>query len=242
MVETEFDQHFMIDNDLLEEIASYASKWDIVLEIGAGRGALTEKLASRAKMVYAIEKDSSFIPELENKFTNTRNVVFMFDDALKVDFPQFDKCVSNLPYTICEPLLWKFFRLKFFEAVWVVPESFADILTGKSWSKLGYIIPLFFGVRKIKTIPKEAFKPQPDTKSALVVLTARTSENPLRSIYTQYDKKLRNALREYFIAKGLKKREASLKSSTLFSQEMLDKKVQNLSAVEIQNLMEKISL
>ena len=45
------DQHFMIDNSLLDEIASYANKIDKVLEIGAGKGALTERLAKRAKMV-----------------------------------------------------------------------------------------------------------------------------------------------------------------------------------------------
>ena len=92
------DQHFMIDNSLLDEIASYANKIDKVLEIGAGKGALTERLAKRAKMVYAIEKDQEFIPELEDKFADIKNVVFMFDDALKVEYPKFDKCISNLPY------------------------------------------------------------------------------------------------------------------------------------------------
>ncbi len=235
------DQHFMIDNSLLDEIASYANKIDKVLEIGAGKGALTERLAKRAKMVYAIEKDQEFIPELEDKFADIKNVVFMFDDALKVEYPKFDKCISNLPYSICEPLLWKFFRLDFTQAVWVVPENFADILIGKSWSKLNYILPMFFGVKKVKVIGKEAFDPEPRVKSALVVLTPRQSDNPLKEIYTQYDKKLRNALRELFMKQGLKKREASLKVSSLFPKEMLDKKVLNLSAVEIQKLMKEVN-
>jgi len=235
------DQHFMIDQDLLNEIASYASIWDTVLEIGAGKGQLTELLAKRAKMVFAIEKDEEFIPELEEKFTGTKNVVFMFDDAIKAEFPKFDKCISNLPYSICEPLLWRFFRIEFTQAVWVVPENFADILIGKSWSKLNYILPLFFGVKKVKVIPKEAFDPEPSVKSALVVLTPRKSDNPLRELYIQYDKKLRNALKEYYMKQGIKKREASLKASGMFTKAMLDKKIQNLSAVEIQKLMEKFN-
>jgi len=235
------DQHFMVDEELLEEIASYATKWDNILEIGAGTGNLTEHLAKRAKRVYAIEKDKEFIPDLQERFMDKRNVVFMFDDALRVEFPKFDKCISNLPYSICESLLWKFFRLEFQEAVWVVPENFADILIGKSWSKLNYILPMFFGIRKVKVISKDAFEPEPKVKSALVVLTPRHSDNPLRKLYIQYDKKLRNALREYFMSQGINKREASLKASSLFPKTMLDKKVQNLSAVEIQKLMQSIN-
>ena len=236
----EHDQHFMVDEALLEEIAHYADKWDNILEIGPGTGNLTEHLAKRAKRVYAIETDKEFIPKLEERFADKRNVVFMFDDAMKVEFPKFDKCISNLPYTICEPLIWKFLRLNFSLAVWVVPENFADILIGKSWSKLNYIIPMFFGVKKVKTIPPSAFNPEPKVRSALVVLTPRQSDNPLKELYIQYDKKLRNALRELFMKQGMNKREASLKASSLFPKEMLDKKVQNLSAVQIQNLMRSI--
>jgi len=234
------DQHFMIDDALLEEISNYASKWENVLEIGAGKGALTEKLVKKAKRVYAIEIDQEFIPDLEEKFSDVKNVVFMFDDALRVELPKFDKCISNLPYSICEPLLWRFFRLEFSQAVWVVPETFADILIGKSWSKLNYILPMFFGIKKVKVITKESFDPQPKVKSALVVLTPRHSDNPLKEIYIQYDKKLRNALRELFITQGLKKREASLKVSSLFPKTMLEKKVLNLSATEIQKMMQVI--
>lgn len=234
----ELDQHFMVDEKLLDEIASYSGRWDVVLEIGPGKGVLTERLAKRAKMVYAIEKDNSFMDELEEKFTGSRNVVFMFDDALKAELPKFTKCISNLPYSICEPLLWKIFRFDFDEAVLVVPENFADILIGKTWSKLNFILPIFYGVRKVKVIPAEAFEPVPRVRSALVVLTPRKSDNPLREIYLQYDKKLRNALREHFMAKGLTKREASLKVTGMFSKDMLDKKVLNLSAVQIKKLME----
>lgn len=230
----------MIDEELLKEVASYSDKFDVILEIGPGRGALTEELAKRAQMVFAIERDNEFMEELEEKFTGSKKVVFMFDDALKAEFPKFTKCISNLPYSICEPLLWRLFRHEFEMAVLVVPEGFADILIGKSWSKLNYILPIFYSIRKIKTIPRTAFFPEPKVKSALVVLTPIISDNPLKEIYLQYDKKLRNALREHFMAKGLKKREASLKVATLFSKQMLDKKVLNLSAVEIKQLMEKV--
>ena len=55
----ELDQHFMIDEKLLDEIASYATSWDTVVEIGCGQGALTTRLAKNAKFVFAIEKDES---------------------------------------------------------------------------------------------------------------------------------------------------------------------------------------
>jgi len=235
------DQHFMIDKNLLKEVASYADEFDVILEIGPGKGALTEELVKRARMVFAIEKDNDFMEELEEKFTGSKKVVFMFDDVLKAEFPKFTKCISNLPYSICEPLLWRLFRLEFEIAVLVVPEGFADILIGKSWSKLNYILPIFYSIKKVRTIPRDAFFPEPRVKSALVVLTPRKSDNPLRDIYLQYDKKLRNALREMVMKRDdLTKRKASLQVSTMFSKQMLDKKVLNLSAVEIKQLMEKV--
>jgi 16S rRNA (adenine1518-N6/adenine1519-N6)-dimethyltransferase len=235
----ELDQHFMIDEKLLDEIASYATSWDTVVEIGCGQGALTTRLAKNAKFVFAIEKDESFISVLQDKFMDVKNVAFTFADVLDMELPEFDKCISNLPYAICEPLLWRLFRLKFQEAVLVLPEGFADILTGKTWSKLNFIVPMFFSVKKVKTIGKEAFNPPPRVRSALVVLKPCESVNPLREIYQQYDKKLRNALREVFMKEGLTKRKASLKASGMFQKQMLDKKVLNLSAVEIKKLMEK---
>ena len=234
----ELDQHFMVDEKLLDEIANYASSWDTVLEIGTGMGVLTERLAKKAKFVYSVEKDEAFIPVLQEKFLDVKNVAFMFADILEVEIPKFDKCISNLPYAICEPLMWRLFRLEFEEAVLVVPEGFADILTGKTWSKLNFIVPMFFSVKKVRTIDKEAFNPPPRVRSALVVLKPCQSDNPLRDVYQQYDKKLRNALREIYMKQGLTKRKASLKASTLFSKEMLDRKVLNLSAVEIKKLME----
>ena len=120
----------------------------------------------------------------------------------------------------------------------VVPDGFANILLGKTWSKLNCIVPMFFTIKKIKVIGREAFDPQPRVDSALIVLKPVESQNPLKAIYKQYDKKLRNALRELFMAQGLTKRNASLKASALFVPQMLDKKVLNLSAVEVRKLMD----
>ncbi|MDD1741891.1 MAG: ribosomal RNA small subunit methyltransferase A, partial [Methanotrichaceae archaeon] len=87
-------QNFLVDHAVIERIADYAnlSKEDIVLEIGAGTGNLTEILANRAGFVNAIEVDPTLAMELIGRFSN---VNIINGDALKIDFPFYSKVVSN---------------------------------------------------------------------------------------------------------------------------------------------------
>ena len=124
------DQHFMIDKELLQRIVEAADikKTDTILEIGPGTGNLTELLLEKAKHVYCIEKDTALVKQLQEKFKG-KNITIICDDAIKVKFPEYNKCVSNLPYTICEPLLWKCTRIKYDCLVFVVPRKFTVFFT-----------------------------------------------------------------------------------------------------------------
>ena len=86
---------------------------DVVLEIGAGIGNLTERLARKAKKVIAIELDPALVNILHDRFDNVGNIEIIAGDALKVDFPEFDKVVSNLPYSISSEITFKLLRHKF---------------------------------------------------------------------------------------------------------------------------------
>ena len=84
-----------------------------MFEIGAGIGNLTERLARKAKKVIAIELDPSLVNVLHDRFNKIENIEIIQGDALKIDFPEFDKVVSNLPYSISSEITFKLLRHKF---------------------------------------------------------------------------------------------------------------------------------
>src|SRR3990167_8938820 len=78
-------QHFLINKTIVSDIigAGELSKNDIVLEVGPGKGALTEALAQKAKKVIAIEKDGKLVEYLKEKFKNQKNIEILEGDILK---------------------------------------------------------------------------------------------------------------------------------------------------------------
>lgn len=105
-------QNFMHDPNTIEKIAATAEIMpdDTVVEIGPGTGELTERLAQAARHVMAIEIDERLTPILEERFADTANVYFIFQDVLKTDVLQLvgNKpfiVVANVPYYITTAIL-----------------------------------------------------------------------------------------------------------------------------------------
>ena len=96
------DQYFIKNPEILKFECEQAeiSKKDVILEIGAGIGNLTREIAKRAKKVYAAEKDRKLISVLKNELKEFDNVEIIKEDILKINLPEFNKCVSNIPYSI----------------------------------------------------------------------------------------------------------------------------------------------
>ena len=101
-------QNYLIDDFKRKKIIEYAklTKEDTVLEIGPGIGTLTIELAKKAGKVIAIEQDTTIFNILKKRLENEKidNVELINGDAVKVDFPEFNKIVSNLPYQISSPI------------------------------------------------------------------------------------------------------------------------------------------
>ncbi|MEM1883387.1 MAG: rRNA adenine N-6-methyltransferase family protein, partial [Candidatus Bathyarchaeia archaeon] len=92
-----FGQNFLVDEGILKKLVSYASvnDDDIILEVGAGLGFLTEHLARIAKQVIAVEIDPKIVRILMHRLSNYRNVVILRGDILKIsNLPYFNKVVS----------------------------------------------------------------------------------------------------------------------------------------------------
>jgi 16S rRNA (adenine1518-N6/adenine1519-N6)-dimethyltransferase len=170
-------QNFLTDDRVAERHVSFAdiSKDDRVLEVGPGLGILTKKLVQRSDHVTCIELDSilaDYIAEiLGDKLTLIRG------DAVKVDFPEFDKFVSNLPYSVSTPIIFKLLEHRFDKAVVMVQREFADRMIADvgspDYSRL--TVNLFYKAECsiLEKVPRTRFKPQPKVDSALVGITPR---------------------------------------------------------------------
>jgi len=160
----------MIDEKFLKLIVDAAEldSEDKVLEIGPGEGALSKLLLAKCS-VTAIEKDSELFEELMDKFPS---MTIVNADAIKVNWPVFNKCVSNLPYLISKKFFLKLFQHEFDLAVIVVQKEFAEKLVAKPGDKeygvVSVCAQICSEVELLDKIPRNAFKPQPRVNSQIV--------------------------------------------------------------------------
>jgi 16S rRNA (adenine1518-N6/adenine1519-N6)-dimethyltransferase len=231
------DQHFMVDNRFLQKIinASELKNHDIVLEVGAGEGALTGLLCDNCKVI-AVERDDSLCSYLRE--LDMHNAIIINANAMDVlqEF-EFNKIVSNIPYSISEPLIRNLLKSKIDLAVLTVSEGFAKLLN--SMNRIGVMTRAFFKVEILGSVPNTAFSPIPDVKSAIIKLTPKEKPSGkdllLRELVYQEDKKIRNALIDYLWNKGKTKRKAKELVSK-FDNNILNKNVDMLSNDEFKKL------
>ena len=176
-----FGQNFLSDELLLEDIVKKAGVTfdDVVLEIGAGKGALTSVLSRYAKNVVSFEIDKELIEFLSEKFNGT-NVQMVFDDVMNYDDVKINeilgekfKLVANLPYYVTSPIITRFLQNDNLKSLTVmVQEEVADRIIAKPKTKdygvLTIICQLFGKPQKVLRVGREKFYPIPNVDSAVV--------------------------------------------------------------------------
>ncbi|WP_458405935.1 16S rRNA (adenine(1518)-N(6)/adenine(1519)-N(6))-dimethyltransferase RsmA [Methanobrevibacter sp.] len=205
-------QNYLIDKNKRDQIIKFGNvtEEDVVLEIGTGIGTLTIELAKRAKKVIAIEQDSKICEILARRLKDEKidNVELINDDALKVDFPPFNKVISNLPYQISSPITFKFLDYDFDLAVLMYQKEFADRMNGevgsKNYSRLSAMLYFKCHVEKLTDVSCESFIPKPKIDSTVVKLTPRdnqindgdfkTYSKFTKALFQHRNKKIKNAL------------------------------------------------
>jgi len=240
------DQHLMIDKKILKDMVKFGkiNKKDVVLEIGAGPGNLTSLLAENAKSVYAVEIEKRFSPLLKGVKRSHKNIKIIWGNFLNVKIPRFNKIVSNIPYSISEPLFQKLIHYDFDLGVLALPSNFVKkMMNGKTLLSLQ--MSLFFKFKIMKEIDKKSFYPPPRVDSFIVEVIPKkempAEEFILREVFKQSNKKLKNALREALIkVKGKTKRETRSMISNMNIPGMLEKKVGSMSFGDFNKIMEKI--
>jgi len=207
-------QNFLIDEEILHKMVHYASvsSEDIVLEVGAGFGFLTERLAENARKVIAVEIDERLVRALRKRLKAHNNVTLLHGDIMKMDIPHFNKVVSTPPYSISSPLHFLLLSKSFEQAVLSFQEEFAKRLTAspgsKNYGRLTVTTYYRADVEILDAVPKESFWPPPKVDSLIIRLKPRKSPfnvmdekiffNIVNVIFTQKNRKLRNAILPFF--------------------------------------------
>ncbi len=176
-----FGQNFLSDKNLLCSIVEKAGVTgdDVVVEIGAGKGALTEAISSVAKKVYSFEIDSELFEFLTEKFNDT-NVEFIFKDVMSVSDEELSKIVggkfklvANLPYYVTSPILTRFLKNEnLISATVMVQEEVADRIIAqpktKDYGVLTILCQIFGEAKKVLRVNRKMFYPVPNVDSAVV--------------------------------------------------------------------------
>lgn len=178
-----FGQHFLFRKSILDRIAEAACGEGAarVVEIGPGKGALTESLLARAENVIAIEVDPHLVHYLHQKFRDPiaeGRLEVIEGDVLKTDISA-PIIAGNLPYYITSPILEKVFALgaSWTRAVFLMQSEVADRLTAAPGNRdFGYLsveTQVYSEPKILFRVPKEAFRPPPKVESAVVQLERR---------------------------------------------------------------------
>ncbi len=241
-------QHFLRNRNVIERIARALNigNDDIVVEIGAGTGALTEELIKRKpKKLIAIELDPKLYEYLKEKFSEYKNFKVIQGDAKKIDFKKFGnklKIAGNLPYNVSTAIIRNLLNSieNIDSAVLMTQKEVADRFIkkkGKDYGYLSALINVFFSIKKLFDVPPSAFYPPPKVNSTVFMIKPKgftmkksklkSFENFLKEAFSNRRKKLKNNLK-------LKKFPPEL-------EDILSKRAEELTPQELLSLFEKLN-
>jgi len=217
------DQHFLVDDRVLDRLPSYlpadAGVREHVLEIGAGNGALTARLLDVAGHVTAVERDPELAAFLREEFAEAvaaGDLTVIEGDALEVELPEFSACVANLPYSVSSQIAFRLLPLKR-PLVLMFQREFAERMVAEAGSddygRLSVSAQHYADVEVVEPVPKEAFSPQPAVESAVIRALPRDPAYEVddeaffldfvKAVFTQRRKTMRNAVRNTVHISGI---------------------------------------
>lgn len=184
-------QNFLVEPGILTKMlaAGEIDKDTVVIEIGPGIGALTERLAQEAKQVIAFEVDRRLEPILKNELAEYDNIEVIFQDILEANLPELfadrfeptDRIVvaANLPYYITTPIIMNFIEanLPVDAYVMMMQKEVAERMTAspgsKNYGSLTVAIDYYTEAEISFIVPRTVFVPQPNVDSAVLKLKRR---------------------------------------------------------------------
>jgi 16S rRNA (adenine1518-N6/adenine1519-N6)-dimethyltransferase len=178
-----FGQHFLSDEKILTSIvdALAPTSADTVVEIGPGRGSLTDILAERSGRLLAVEIDRALAKALRERYSGRPNVEIVEADFLDADLSTAGEdylLIGNVPYNITTPIVFRALeppipRRSVFLVQLEVAERMAASEDTESYGALSVNVAAVANVEQVLTVPAGAFRPPPKVESAVVRITPR---------------------------------------------------------------------
>lgn len=214
-----FGQNFLQDQNMIAKIirAINIQPTDHIVEIGPGRGALTDHIATtNPKQLDIIEIDRDLGERLQQAFADKSNIRLILGDALELNFSEFGKrlrIVGNLPYNISTPLLFHVLQsidhiadMHFMLQKEVVDRMVANV-GEHDYSRLTVMLNYFCDCKRLFNVPPTVFYPKPKVMSSFVRLLPKPNreninlhcfESIVRDAFNHRRKTIRNSLQTWF--------------------------------------------
>lgn len=214
-------QNFLQDQNIIRKIVAglNVQESDVVIEIGPGRGALTEHLIASTEQLHLIEFDRDLAEHWRQQMQQHSNLTLHESDVLAFDFNLIQqsplKVIGNLPYNISSPVLFHLMTIAErvqSQVVMLQKEVVQRICAepgSKQYGRLSVMMQYRYQVENLFTVPPTAFFPAPKVDSAIARLTPKPIEQCLanslsdlelvvKTAFSQRRKTLRNTLKPIF--------------------------------------------
>jgi len=181
-------QSFLDDRNCIRKIIAISDVQDddIVVEIGAGLGIMTEEIAKRAYRVIALEIDPRLIGILQEHLASYRNVQIVCTDVLDYDFStavldRKIKIIGNIPYNISSQILFRLITYRDYisQMVLMFQKELADRICAEPGSKQygipSVLVHIYAVCSRELVIPPHCFYPEPKVTSSVLKMIMRDS-------------------------------------------------------------------
>ncbi|KAG5983540.1 hypothetical protein E4U55_007946 [Claviceps digitariae] len=220
---TNFGQHILKNPGVSDAIVekAYLKPTDTVLEIGPGTGNLTVRILERAKKCICVELDPRMAAEVTKRVQGTpeqRKLEVILGDVIKTELPQFDVCISNTPYQISSPLVFKLLAMPNppRTSVLMFQREFALRLTARPgdplYSRISVNAQFWAKITHIMKVGKNNFRPPPQVESSVVRIEPKVGKDRPNVSWDEWD----GLLRICFVRKN-----KTLRASWLGTREVL---------------------
>ena len=214
-------QNFLTSKKIIKDIVSVSNEKSLILEIGPGKGIMTEALLEKTKVI-AIEKDVLLYEKLKERFEKEikeKRLILLNADVRDTKWEKHIRnkkysIVANIPYYITGVIIKKFLESKHQpkNMILVIQKEVAErIARDKKESILSLSVKLFANVKYVKTISKKYFSPKPKVDSAILLISdikaieKKVKDRYFKMIKTAFQQKRKTMLKKFNKQKKLQK-------------------------------------
>ncbi len=187
----ELGQHFLTNEGVAQRIASLLKDENLILEIGGGRGALTEKLISLDAKIVVLELDRDMVNFLKRRF-GKGNFYLIRGDGRTLKVRKECSVCGNLPYNMAKPIIRNFIEQVAFikKMVFMVQKEVADTIVAESgnrnFNKFSVLCQLYYFTKKVFDVKPGSFTPKPKVDSSVVIFERKSTYPNINSTFFRF--------------------------------------------------------